>query len=41
MLKHKDLEIQLADAKFQQSELKLKELNEKNKAEKQIVNFLK
>ncbi|CAF0707688.1 unnamed protein product [Brachionus calyciflorus] len=36
VLKHKDLEIQLADAKFQQSELKFNELSERNKAEKSI-----
>ena len=36
VLKHKDLEIQLADAKFQQAELKFNELSERNKAEKTV-----
>ena len=37
ILKHKDLENQLANAKFQQSELKLAELSERHKSEKTIV----
>ncbi len=37
LLKHKDLENQLANAKFQQSELKLAELSERHKSEKAIV----
>lgn len=36
VLKHKDLELQLANAKFQQSELKLTELTERSKKEKMI-----
>lgn len=36
ILKHKDLENQLANAKFQQSELKLAELSERHKSEKTI-----
>lgn len=36
VLKHKDLELQLSNAKFQQSELKLTELTERNKKEKMI-----
>jgi hypothetical protein len=39
-LKHKDLEIELANAKLQQSELKLTEANERSKAEKAIVTNL-
>ena len=39
VLKHKDLEAQLADAKFQQSELKLNEMIERSKKEKEIVNI--
>ena len=41
VLKHKDLEIELANAKFQQSELKLSESSERSKAEKKIVSTLK
>jgi hypothetical protein len=38
VLKHKDLEVQLANAKLQQSELKIVELTERSKKEKTIVN---
>ncbi len=38
LIKHKDLENQLANAKFQQSELKLAELTERHKSEKAIVS---
>jgi hypothetical protein len=37
VLKHKDLEVQLANAKLQQSELKIVELTERSKKEKTIV----
>ena len=37
VLKHKDLEVQLANAKLQQSELKLTESTERNKKEKALV----
>ncbi len=40
MLKHKDLEIELANAKLQQSELKLTEASERSKAEKAIVTII-
>ena len=36
-MKHKDLEVQLANAKLQQSELKIVELTERSKKEKTIV----
>lgn len=39
VLKHKDLEVQLANAKLQQSELKIVELTERAKKEKTIVKF--
>lgn len=38
VLKHKDLELQLANAKFQQSELKLTEQTERNKKEKALYD---
>lgn len=38
VLKHKDLEIQLANAKLQQSELKIVELTERSKKEKTIYD---
>lgn len=41
MLKHKDLELQLANAKLQQSELKLAEQAERSKGEKGVVSILK
>ena len=40
LLKHKDLENQLADAKFQQSELKFKSLQERCAKEKEIVSYM-
>jgi hypothetical protein len=40
VLKHKDLELQLANAKLQQSELKLAEQTERSKGEKGVVSIL-
>ena len=38
-MKHKDLEVELANAKLQQSELRVAEATERSKAEKSIVNI--
>ena len=41
ILKHKDLELELANAKLQQSDLRLAESEERSKAEKKLVNLPK